>query len=75
MQTAKGSALEAVTNTAVGFSVNFTANLILLPLFGFSALTIRSNIIIGVIYTFISIIRSYVLRRVFNRLRIFEVAS
>lgn len=75
MQTAKGSALEAITNTAVGFGVNFTANWLLLPLFGFTALTLRSNIIIGLLYTVISIVRGYVLRRTFNRLKIFEAST
>ena len=68
-QTAKGSAIEAVTNTAVGFLVNFSANLLLLPLFGFSTLTIGKNIAIGALYTIISLIRSYVLRRTFNKVK------
>ena len=73
MQSAKGSATEAVTNTAVGFGVNFSANLLVLPLFGFSGLTVGKNIVIGVIYTGISLARGYILRRVFNRIKAFEV--
>jgi hypothetical protein len=74
-QTKKGSVTEALANIAVGFAVNFTANLIILPAFGFAALTVRTNLIIGVIYTGISLVRSYVLRRWFNGLRFGNVPA
>lgn len=69
MQTKLGSLTEAWANIAVGFGVNFAANLIILPLFGFHSLTVRNNLIIGLLYTVISLVRSYVLRRWFNGLR------
>lgn len=75
MQTKKGSVVEAVTNTATGFGINFSANLLILPLFGFTTLTVKQNLIIGVIYTGISIARGYVLRRIFNRVKKFEVIT
>ena len=65
-QTPKGSLVEAVANTAVGFGVNFTANMLILPLFGFTNLTLGKNLFIGALYTAISLVRSYVLRRWFN---------
>lgn len=68
-QTKKGSWAEAWANIAVGFAVNFTANMTILPLFGFTNLTWHSNLIIGALYTVISLIRSYVLRRWFNGLK------
>jgi hypothetical protein len=68
-QTKIGSAAEAWANIAVGFGVNFTANLLILPLFGFATLTLRTNFEIGLLYTVISLARSYVLRRWFNGLR------
>jgi hypothetical protein len=68
-QTKLGSIAEAWANIAVGFSINFTANLLILPLFGFHSLTVRNNFIIGVLYTVISLVRSYVLRRWFNGLK------
>jgi hypothetical protein len=68
-QTKLGSIAEAWANIAVGFGINFTANLLILPLFGFKGLTVRNNFIIGIIYTVISLARSYVLRRWFNGLR------
>ena len=68
-QTKTGSFAEAWANIAVGFGVNFGANMLILPMFGFTALTWHSNLIIGAIYTVISLVRSYVLRRWFNGLK------
>lgn len=68
MQTKKGSAVEAVLNTAIGWSINYTANLFVLPLFGFNV-TYSEAFWIGVIFTFISLARSYLLRRLFNRIK------
>jgi hypothetical protein len=50
---------------AVGFGVNYFANFAILPVFGFH-ITAVQNLGMGVIYTGISLARSYVLRRVFN---------
>ena len=69
MQTKLGSIAEAWANIAVGFTINYTANLLILPLFGFHGLTAGKNFVIGMIYTVISLVRSYVLRRWFNGLK------
>lgn len=69
IQTRKGSFAEAWTNIAIGFSINYTANLLILPLFGFHSLTAGKNFVIGCIYTGISLARSYCLRRWFNGMR------
>lgn len=71
-QTVKGSAWEAITNVIVGFGVNYCANMAILPIFGFQTLTWRANVFIGVLYTAISLVRSFLLRRVFNSLKRFE---
>ena len=68
-QTKLGSAVEAAANIAVGFTINFTANMLILPLFGFHNLTAWKNFEIGLLYTVISLVRSYVLRRYFNNLK------
>ena len=65
-QTRLGSFIEASINVIIGFCINFIANLTILPLFGFAALTLKSNLYIGIIYTGISVIRSYTIRRWFN---------
>jgi hypothetical protein len=68
-QTRKGSIAEVAANLAVGYSVNFLANFLILPLFGFNTLTVAKNIEIGILFTFVSIARQYVLRRYFNGLK------
>lgn len=65
-QTKLGSFIEAMLNVIVGFVINFAANMAILPLFGFTSLTIKTNFYIGLAYTVISVIRSYVIRRWFN---------
>lgn len=67
-QSRKGSLVEALINTAIGFIINFVANLLILPHFGFSSLTVKTNFVIGLLYTGISVVRSYVIRRWFNHL-------
>lgn len=64
-QTRRGSLLESLVNIVVGYSINFTANLLIFPLFGWHIST-RENLTLGVIYTGISLVRSYGLRRFFN---------
>ena len=62
-QTRMESFIEAWINVAIGFTINFVANLIVLPAFGFTSLTLGTNLIIGLVYTVISVARSYVIRR------------
>ncbi len=65
-QTRVGSLIEAFANVLIGFWINYTANLIILPMFGFASLNPWTTFQIGLLYTLISIVRSYVLRRWFN---------
>jgi hypothetical protein len=71
-QTKLGSFYEALINVAIGFGINFIANLLILPLFGFN-ITLIDNLYIGLLYTVVSVARSYVVRRWFNA-RIHETA-
>ena len=64
-QSKRGSALEAVINVLVGYSINMAANFALFPLFGWH-ITLHQNLLLGVFYTAISLVRSYCLRRTFN---------
>lgn len=68
MQTKLGSFIEAGANIAVGFGINFCANLLVLPHFGFPV-TIAQAFGIGLVFTAVSLARSYVLRRWFNGLK------
>ena len=67
MQSRRNSACEAVTNVAIGYLVSVLANVLILPLFGYNV-TIGDSFAIGLAFTAVSLARSYVLRRVFNRL-------
>lgn len=64
-QTRVGSLIEALFNVVIGFSINYFANLAVFPLFGFH-ISLAANFWMGCIYTVISIVRSYVIRRWFN---------
>ena len=68
-QTKLGSFVESWANIFVGFSINFVANLLILPHFGFTSLNASKAFGIGLIFTGISLARSYCLRRWFNGLR------
>jgi hypothetical protein len=64
-QTRLGSLIEACINVLIGFVINFFANLVILPLIGFE-ISVAQNLFIGVLYTVISVARSYAVRRWFN---------
>lgn len=58
------SALEAVTNVAVGWLIAVLTQLLVFPVYGLSV-TITQNLQIGLVFTAVSLVRSYALRRVF----------
>lgn len=64
-QTWWGSIVEAKTNIAVGFGINYAANLAVLPAFGYNV-TPGDAFGIGLVFTVISIARTLVIRRWFN---------
>ena len=67
MQTRTQSMIEAITNTAVGYGINVTANFVLFPLFGWQ-ISLEQNLALGVFYTAISIARGFCLRRLYNHI-------
>lgn len=67
-QTRLGSFAEAWFNVAVGFGINFLGNIYILPLFGLEV-TAGQAFNIGLIFTVISVARSYALRRIMNKLK------
>ena len=64
MQRRSVSLLEAVSNTALGFLVSLALTFTVLPAFGY-AVTAPDAWGITVVYTFASVVRSYVVRRLF----------
>lgn len=64
-QKKRHSLLEAFINTLVGYWIATVANYYVLPLFNLHP-SFAESAHIGIIFTFISLIRSYILRRIFN---------
>lgn len=65
-QSRKHSMLEALVNVLIGYGVALLSQLMVFPLFGIH-ITLQDNIKIGLLLTLVSIVRSYALRRLFNR--------
>lgn len=68
-QSRKASLAEALVNVAIGFGINMSMQIVLFAWFGIH-LAIRDGLIIGLIFTVVSIARSFVLRRAFEALRV-----
>lgn len=66
-QSRQRSAIETVCNVSVGCVVAFIANMAILPAFGYMPTT-GDNIKLSAIYTALSLVRSYLVRRIFNRI-------
>jgi hypothetical protein len=62
------SLLEAVANVVLGYVLAVMTQIVVFPLFGLR-LAIRDGLLIGAVFTLVSLARSYVLRRVFEALR------
>jgi len=65
-QSKLGSLIEATINTLIGFVVAMASQLIVFPLVGIHV-PISTNLEIGAYFTIISVVRSYVIRRYFNK--------
>ena len=62
------SFVEAVTNVIVGYGIALLTQLLLFPIFGLH-LAMTENVLIAGVFTIVSLVRSFVLRRVFERVR------
>ena len=62
------SLVEAVANVIVGFWLAVLTQILVFPFFGL-AVTLSQNLLIGCLFALTSIVRSYVLRRVFEAMR------
>ena len=70
MQSKKGSLAESLVNIAIGITIGFVSNIIVLPAFGYDV-TIADGVAISLVFTAISLVRSYTIRRVFNKYNFF----
>jgi hypothetical protein len=67
------SLVESLANVLVGYGVAVATQMAVFPLFGL-AVTVTENLLIGLIFTVVSIVRSYTLRRGFEALRVRQSA-
>ena len=68
------SLVESLVNVLVGYGVAVATQMLVFPLFGL-AVTFTENLLIGLIFTVVSIVRSYALRRGFEALRVRQSAK
>jgi hypothetical protein len=63
------SLVEAIANVVVGYGVAVVTQMLVFPIFGLQT-TLAQNLKLGLIFTGISIARSFALRRVFEAIRV-----
>lgn len=71
-QSARASALEALLNILIGFWISVGANIFLLPIWGYKVSLVQ-GVEIGLAFTLVSFLRSYLLRRLFNYIHIRQI--
>lgn len=64
-QSRLSSLIEVLIGIVIGFAINWFANLVILPMYGF-AITGGQAFSMGLLFTAISVVRGYVIRRWFN---------
>ena len=67
MQSKKMSLLETCASTAIGYAVAILTQVLVFPLFGLTV-SLSQNMAIGAVFTVVSIVRGYCVRRLFNRI-------
>ena len=67
-QSRKASASEALANVALGYVLAVLTQILVFPLFNLDV-TFGENLGIGLAFVGVSLLRSYVLRRLFERFR------
>lgn len=66
MQSKKHSLIESFTNVFIGYIVALLSQLAVFPLFDINV-PFTDNLLIGAYFTVISLVRSYIIRRWFNK--------
>ena len=63
------SLVEAITNVVVGYGVAVMTQILIFPVFGLQT-TLGQNLAMGGIFTIVSLLRSFALRRLFESFRV-----
>ena len=63
------SLVEAITNVIVGYGVAVVTQILIFPIFGLQT-TLGQNLAMGGIFTIVSLLRSFALRRLFESIRV-----
>jgi len=67
-QSRRMSLVEAATNVIVGYALAVGMQIVVFPVFGIH-IALGDQLAIGLAFTSVSVVRGYVLRRLFERLR------
>jgi high-affinity Fe2+/Pb2+ permease len=67
-QTKKHSAIESLVQTIIGLGTSILVQITIYPLMGIPV-SFQQNLIITTVFFVVSIIRGYLVRRMFNRLK------
>ena len=65
MQSKKESLIETLTSVFVGWLIGVILNLTILPLFDYN-ITVVDSLWVSLIFTVVSVVRGYLIRRFFN---------
>jgi hypothetical protein len=68
-QSRRASLIESLLNVVIGYGVALASQIAIFPIFGIRV-SFADNVLIGLLFTVISIIRSFALRRLFEALRV-----
>lgn len=60
------SAIESIVNVVIGYTVGVVSQMLIFPMFGIVA-SLSDNMAMALWFTAVSLVRSYVIRRMFNR--------
>jgi hypothetical protein len=67
-QSRRLSLVESIMNVVIGYAIAIVSQTVIFPRFGIM-IPFSDHLKIGLFFTIISLLRSYVLRRIFNRVR------
>ena len=63
------SLVESVANVIIGYGFAVETQIVIFPIFGLHT-TLAQNLMMGAVFTMVSIARSYCLRRIFEAIRV-----